>query len=109
MKIMKKTITIILCILSFAGFSIAQQIDQAEILIKNSTNHAILVKVFPVGAIFSGWFPDDSLNHKYSLKRSNQSELCHWPIFFGNEQFIVGGEKLILSNSFSAAVGVARL
>lgn len=58
------------------------EIGHAEILIRNMSGiqGSITVKVYPIGAVFSGWDFQRDLNHKYSLGRCIDNEICHWPV-----------------------------
>lgn len=88
-------------------YSQGGQINYAEILINNETYHEIFVKVFPVGAIFSGNYSsttfDTSFSKKYSLKYSNQNSEIepHWPISSDGEKYIAGGVKFICTNDYA--------
>ena len=59
MKILiNKLICVLFFVFSFSNYSISQPIGQGELLIVNHTSvgvaRAIMVKIYPVGAIFSG-------------------------------------------------------
>lgn len=61
--------------MSQSVYSQSDPIQQAEILIRNSTSHSIFVKVFPVGAVFSGLAsPATGYEKKYSLTRSDPDD-----------------------------------
>ncbi|MEO6695056.1 MAG: T9SS type A sorting domain-containing protein [Ignavibacteria bacterium] len=83
------------------AFSQSDPIQQAEILIRNSIDRPILVKVFPVGAVFSGHpAPSTSYGQKYSLVRCKPSNPVYWPLGPHGEQYIIGGVKLMEPNEF---------
>jgi len=101
---MKTLMIFIIISLIPASYLFAQpQIGYAEILIKNYTNHDVLMKLFPIGAVFSGFYtPEQSTFRKYSLKRSNLSADPFWPRSPSDSQmYIVGGVKTIGSNDYA--------
>ncbi len=72
----------------------SDSIQQAEILIRNGTLHQITVKVFPIGAIFSGYWTLNDFQQRYSLRRSRpEAPVPLWQ----DPRYITGGEKTILS------------
>lgn len=85
------------------------EIGQAEVLIRNhsgSDSGKVTVKVSPVGLVFSGCYryinTIDSLDHKYSLKKTYPDRTSHWPVYplDSNLQFITGGIKTIRLNDY---------
>ena len=96
---MKTKIFLLLIILSIYKENYSQPlIEQAEFLFRNNTSHEIYLIVFPVGAIFSGFYIPPTENYrKYSLLRSNQSNPAP---FWQNPQYITGGTKTISPNDY---------
>lgn len=72
-------------------------IGNAEVLIRDSSGIGtqILVKVYPVGAVFSGFDFYENLDHKYSLNRCRPALTCHWPV-----KRLIGAAKTINFGDF---------
>jgi len=96
-----KIFTIIVFFLIVQTVNSQSTIEQAEILISNKTTQDILLKVYPVGAVFSGFYtPPTQLNEKYSLKRSNQGQIPFWTPDKNDSIYITGGNKIIEPNGY---------
>mgnify|MGYP006883217542 FL=1 len=94
---------ILIIIIAFLVKKVNSQapIEQAEILIRNVTTHDILIKVYPVGAVFSGFYtPPTPYNEKYSLKRSNPGQIPFWIPDDNDSIYIKGGTKIIEPNKY---------
>ena len=69
-------------------FSTPSCVDNAEIIIYNFYDNGVTVKVIPFGSIFSGYDATNGLDHKYSLKPSDQCTNCGT-----NWTHVVGGSR----------------
>jgi len=93
---------LIICsiLLSAEAYAQNEPIQQAEVIVWNYTNHPVFIKVYPVGAIFSGSYtPATQYCQKYSLHRSNDNGTNPRP-YWPNRDFITGGAKTVQSNDY---------
>ena len=100
---MKKIILIFLFIITTLNICNSQPLIQfAETLFRNNTSHEIYIKLYPVSAVFSGFYSPPNENfRKYSFKRSNPNQEPFWQAGPDGDKYITGGTKLIMPNDYA--------